>query len=159
VTSLAWSSRFRVHHRIARRYRQGRLFLVGDAAHVHSPAGGQGMNTGIVDAVVLGELLADVVTGVRAETELDLYEAPRREAAEEVLGLAGTMTRMALVRNPVRRLLRNTALAIANRIPAARQRIQMRLSGLSRARLAQLPPPAAPTAPAAIDSVEFRRAA
>ena len=51
-------SRFRVHHRLVRPYRKDRLFLMGDAAHVHSPAGGQGMNTGIVDAVVLGQLLA-----------------------------------------------------------------------------------------------------
>lgn len=52
VTDVAWSSRFRVHHRLARSYRNKRLLLMGDAAHVHSPAGGQGMNTGLVDACV-----------------------------------------------------------------------------------------------------------
>ena len=54
VTALAWSSRFRVHHRVADHYRAGRLLLAGDAAHVHSPAGGQGMNTGIQDGFALG---------------------------------------------------------------------------------------------------------
>jgi 2-polyprenyl-6-methoxyphenol hydroxylase-like FAD-dependent oxidoreductase len=54
VKDVVWSSRFRVHHRLADRYRDGRVFLAGDAAHVHSPAGGQGMNTGIQDAVALG---------------------------------------------------------------------------------------------------------
>jgi 2-polyprenyl-6-methoxyphenol hydroxylase-like FAD-dependent oxidoreductase len=55
VTDVVWSSRFRIHHRLANSYRDGRLFLIGDATHVHSPAGGQGMNTGLVDACVLGQ--------------------------------------------------------------------------------------------------------
>ncbi len=54
IKHVVWSSRFRVHHRLASSYRDGRILLMGDAAHVHSPAGGQGMNTGLVDAVVLG---------------------------------------------------------------------------------------------------------
>ena len=54
VDALVWSSRFRVHHRVADRYRAGRIVLAGDAAHVHSPAGGQGMNTGIQDGYALG---------------------------------------------------------------------------------------------------------
>ena len=66
VTGLAWSSRFRVHHRVADHYRVGRLLLAGDAAHVHSPAGGQGMNTGIQDGYALGRAFA---TG-----QLDGYE-------------------------------------------------------------------------------------
>ena len=53
VTDLMWGSRFRIHHRVADTYRAGRLLLAGDAAHVHSPAGGQGMNLGIQDAVAL----------------------------------------------------------------------------------------------------------
>src|SRR3954465_5381410 len=58
VETLAWSSRFRVQHRVAESYRAGRLLLAGDAAHVHSPAGGQGMNTGIQDAYALGRAIA-----------------------------------------------------------------------------------------------------
>ena len=57
------------------------MFLMGDAAHVHSPAGGQGMNTGLMDAVVLGRLLSDVVDGRRPDSDLDRYEELRRPAA------------------------------------------------------------------------------
>ena len=65
------------------------MFVMGDAAHVHSPAGGQGMNCGLVDACVLGRLLADIVGGRRPDADLDLYERLRRPAAAEVLRLAG----------------------------------------------------------------------
>jgi 2-polyprenyl-6-methoxyphenol hydroxylase-like FAD-dependent oxidoreductase len=85
VTDIGWSSRFRVQHRLADAYRKGPLLLIGDAAHVHSPAGGQGMNTGLVDAVVLGQLLVAVLAGGRAEATLDVYERLRRPAAAEVL--------------------------------------------------------------------------
>jgi 2-polyprenyl-6-methoxyphenol hydroxylase-like FAD-dependent oxidoreductase len=61
VNDVVWSSRFRVYHRLADRYREGRILLAGDAAHVHSPAGGQGMNTGIQDAVALAAPLAAVL--------------------------------------------------------------------------------------------------
>ncbi|CAH2394434.1 FAD-dependent monooxygenase [Mesorhizobium ventifaucium] len=141
VLDLAWSSRFRVHHRLVRSYRKDRLFLMGDAAHVHSPAGGQGMNTGIIDAVVLGELLGDVVNGVRPEAELDLYETLRRPAAQEVLELAGTMTEMALTRNSVKRFVRNLVLSTLNLNPFLKRRIALKLSGFSRASLARLPAP------------------
>ncbi|MCP9229468.1 FAD-dependent monooxygenase [Mesorhizobium sp. LMG 17147] len=142
VLDLSWSSRFRVHHRLVRSYRKGRLFLMGDAAHVHSPAGGQGMNTGIVDAVVLGQLLGDVVNGVRPEAELELYETLRRPAAQEVLDLAGMMTGMALARSPVKRFVRNLVLSVLNLTPFLKRRIALKLSGLSRAPLARLPAPA-----------------
>lgn len=133
VLDLSWSSRFRVHHRLVRSYRKGRLFLMGDAAHVHSPAGGQGMNTGIVDAVV---------NGVRPEAELELYETLRRPAAQEVLDLAGMMTGMALARSPVKRFVRNLVLSVLNLTPFLKRRIALKLSGLSRAPLARLPAPA-----------------
>ncbi len=128
---------------------------MGDAAHVHSPAGGQGMNTGIIDAVVLGELLGDVVNGVRAEAELDLYETLRRPAAQEVLELAGKMTDMALTRNPVKRFVRNLLLSLMNLNQLLKRRMALKLSGLSRAPLARLPAPSrvpgsiAPSKPAA----------
>ena len=73
----AWLTDFRLHHRQATRYRSGRIFLAGDAAHVHSPAGGQGMNTGIQDAWNLGWKLALVLRGVATESLLDSYEAER----------------------------------------------------------------------------------
>lgn len=142
VLDLTWSSRFRVHHRLVRAYRKDRLFLMGDAAHVHSPAGGQGMNTGIIDAVVLGQLLGDVVNGIRSATELDLYEKLRRPAAQEVLDLAGKMTEMALAHNPVKRFVRNLSLSLVNLLPFVKRRIALKLSGLSRASNARLPAPA-----------------
>jgi 2-polyprenyl-6-methoxyphenol hydroxylase-like FAD-dependent oxidoreductase len=149
VLELSWSSRFRVHHRLVRSYRKDRLFLMGDAAHVHSPAGGQGMNTGIIDAVVLGQLLGDVVNGVRPEAELDLYETLRRPAAQEVLELAGTMTEMALTRSPVKRFVRNLVLSVLNLNPFLKRRIALKLSGLSRAPLARLPAPSREPGPIA----------
>jgi 2-polyprenyl-6-methoxyphenol hydroxylase-like FAD-dependent oxidoreductase len=107
VKHVVWSSRFHVHHRVAKSYRHGRMFVMGDAAHVHSPAGGQGMNTGLVDAVILGRLLAGVVKGERPESALDVYENLRRPAASKVLGLAGMLTGMAVMRNSLKRAIRN----------------------------------------------------
>lgn len=139
IEELVWSSRFRVHHRVAKSYREGRFLLMGDAAHVHSPAGGQGMNTGIVDAVVLGRLLADVVRGKRPESILDSYGQMRRPAATKVLGLAGMLTAMATLKSAPKRSLRNALLSLINLLPPARRRLQMNLSGLARKDLAMLP--------------------
>jgi 2-polyprenyl-6-methoxyphenol hydroxylase-like FAD-dependent oxidoreductase len=139
VLDVIWSSRFRLHHRLAKSYRSGRLILMGDAAHVHSPAGGQGMNTGLIDAVVLGEILAGIVSRNRPEIALDLYESLRRPAAAKVLGLAGRLTGMATTRNTLMRVARNALLAFVNLNPIVRRRMEMNLSGLSRAELAHLP--------------------
>jgi 2-polyprenyl-6-methoxyphenol hydroxylase-like FAD-dependent oxidoreductase len=76
VTRVNWFSTYRVHHRVASRFREGRAFLLGDAAHVHSPVGGQGMNTGIGDAVNLAWKLAAVLSGA-SESLLATYEAER----------------------------------------------------------------------------------
>jgi 2-polyprenyl-6-methoxyphenol hydroxylase-like FAD-dependent oxidoreductase len=142
VSCVHWSSRFRLHHRVADRYRHGRMFLAGDAAHVHSPAGGQGMNTGLVDACVLGKLLADVLQGRRGEAQLDDYERLRRPAAQQVLGLAGRLTGMATLRGAVRRMARNTLLRLIGSLPPMRRRLQLQLSGLARRPASQLPEPA-----------------
>jgi 2-polyprenyl-6-methoxyphenol hydroxylase-like FAD-dependent oxidoreductase len=139
VTDVVWSSRFRIHHRVAAVYRQGRLLLMGDAAHVHSPAGGQGMNTGLVDAVVLGRLLADVVQGRRPAAALDDYDRLRHPAAAHVLSLAGRLTALATTRSTLRRAIRNAVLSLVNAMPGARRRLVMNLSGLSRRAYAALP--------------------
>ncbi|MEU4324187.1 FAD-dependent monooxygenase [Nonomuraea dietziae] len=77
VEEVVWGSRFRVHHRVADAYRSGRVVLAGDAAHVHSPAGGQGMNAGLQDAAVLGEALGQALCSGSA-APLDAYAAARR---------------------------------------------------------------------------------
>ncbi|MCX5182965.1 NAD(P)/FAD-dependent oxidoreductase [Streptomyces sp. NBC_00268] len=104
VTGLAWSSRFRVHHRVADHYRAGRMLVAGDAAHVHSPAGGQGMNTGIQDGYALGQAF---VTG-----QLDGYEARRRPIAQRVVAFTDRMTRIATTRNSMVRGARNVVLPL-----------------------------------------------
>src|SRR5690606_9168021 len=77
----------RLHHKVAVRYRRGRVFLAGDAAHIHSPAGGQGMNTGIQDAVNLGWKLAQVARGRAGDDLLDTYESERLPVGRAVLRL------------------------------------------------------------------------
>jgi len=77
VRKVNWFSTYHVHHRVAEHFRKGRAFLVGDAAHIHSPAGGQGMNTGIGDAINLAWKLAMVLRGHASDKLLDSYEAER----------------------------------------------------------------------------------
>ncbi|WP_285723942.1 FAD-dependent monooxygenase [Psychromicrobium xiongbiense] len=77
----SWFSTYRVHHRVARHFRAGAVFLAGDAAHVHSPVGAQGMNTGLQDAHNLACKLADVLVGNAPEISLDRYDAERRPVA------------------------------------------------------------------------------
>lgn len=127
VEGLLWSSRFRVHHRIAERYRAGRVVLAGDAAHVHSPAGGQGMNAGILDAVRLADALGEALAG-RVDA-LDAYGAERRPIARQVVTLADRLTRLATVR-PGLRPLRNLLLSTLARLPRFRKQLAWRLSGL-----------------------------
>ncbi len=77
VKDVNWFSTYRVHHRVAQQFRKGRAFLLGDAAHIHSPVGGQGMNTGIGDAVNLAWKLAASLKEPRSSTLLDSYEPER----------------------------------------------------------------------------------
>jgi 2-polyprenyl-6-methoxyphenol hydroxylase-like FAD-dependent oxidoreductase/heme-degrading monooxygenase HmoA len=88
ASNLRWSSVFRISHGIVDRYRDGRVFVAGDAAHLHPPAGGQGMNTGIQDAWNLAWKLALAVRGVAAPGLLDSYETERRPEGEEIVGRA-----------------------------------------------------------------------
>lgn len=132
VADMVWSSRFRVHHRLADTYRRGPILLMGDAAHVHSPAGGQGMNAGLVDAIVLGEALTRVVRDGAPDSVLDDYAATRRPAAQLVLGLASRLTRMATVRSALGRRVRNVVLRILNRVPPFKRKLSLALSGISR---------------------------
>lgn len=97
VHSPTWISRFTDMTRLAATYRQGRVLLAGDAAHVHYPVGGQGLNTGIQDAVNLGWKLAQVVEGTSPESLLDTYHAERHPVAARVLH--NTMAQTALTRS------------------------------------------------------------
>ena len=129
VRQSVWSSRFRVQHRVAASPRKGRVLLCGDAAHVHSPAGGQGMNTGIQDAVALAGVLAEVLRG-GDEARLDAWAAERHQVAEAVVRLTDRVTRVASLHAPSLRKLRNLAVAFAGHIPPLKRAVARRLAEL-----------------------------
>jgi 2-polyprenyl-6-methoxyphenol hydroxylase-like FAD-dependent oxidoreductase len=128
VADVIWGSRFRIHHRVADTYRAGRLLLSGDAAHVHSPAGGQGMNLGIQDGVALADALARVLAG-EPESVLDDYSATRRPIAQQVVAMTDRLTRLATLPRAARPV-RNAVIGLAGRIPAVRRALATQLSGL-----------------------------
>jgi 2-polyprenyl-6-methoxyphenol hydroxylase-like FAD-dependent oxidoreductase len=128
VTDVIWGSRFGIHHRVADTYRAGRLLLSGDAAHVHSPAGGQGMNLGIQDAVALADALARVLAG-EPDSVLDEYSDARRPIALQVVEMTDRLTRLATLPRAARPI-RNAAIGMAGLIPAVQRALAMRLSGL-----------------------------
>lgn len=127
VREVLWGSRFRVHHRVADDYRAGRVLLAGDAAHVHSPAGGQGMNAGILDAMALAEALQRALSG--DAQALDAYTAQRRPVAQQVVALADRLTRLATAPRLLRPL-RNLVLRTLASLPPMRRNLAWRLSGL-----------------------------
>ena len=130
VHEVVWGSRFRVHHRLADSYRAGRILLAGDAAHVHSPAGGQGMNLGVEDAVSLGESLATVLSG-GSPAVLDAYATARRPIAANVIRMTTRLTALATA-SAAMRPLRNGTLSLLGSIPAVQRRLAQQLSGLDR---------------------------
>jgi 2-polyprenyl-6-methoxyphenol hydroxylase-like FAD-dependent oxidoreductase len=108
LTDPIWISVFRINERQVASYRVGRVFLAGDAAHVHSPAGGQGMNTGMQDAVNLAWKLAMVCRNMAAGPDLlESYDGERRPVGAAVIAAAGRLTKSALIRNPVGQHIRN----------------------------------------------------
>jgi 2-polyprenyl-6-methoxyphenol hydroxylase-like FAD-dependent oxidoreductase len=117
-----WLAAFRINERKVKDYSKGRVFLAGDAAHIHSPAGGQGMNTGIQDGYALGQALA---AGDPAR-----YEPQRRPVALRVVAFTDRMTRIATIRNPLARTLRNALLPVLARIPAFRANLTTELAEL-----------------------------
>lgn len=127
--SERWISRFHSEERQARRYRVGRVFLAGDAAHVHSPAGGMGMNTGLQDATNLGWKLATAVLG-HGDGLLDSYQAERHPVGEMVLRTSGGLVRGALLRSATARAARNLVVRGVLAVPPVRDRVVGRLSGI-----------------------------
>jgi len=103
-----WLTRFTINERKVSNYRSGRVFVMGDAAHIHSPAGGQGMNTGIQDAFNLAWKLAMASRGLGdEETLLGSYSAERSPIADDVLKGAGRITEVALMRGDFKQAVRN----------------------------------------------------
>ncbi|GJE69419.1 FAD-dependent monooxygenase [Methylorubrum podarium] len=128
VSDPVWLSRFRIHERKVSEYRRDRVFLAGDAAHIHSPAGGQGMNTGMQDAVNLAWKLALVLRGAAAPSLLDSYSPERNAVGEMVLRNAGRLTVMATLANPLAQAARNRALHLLLGLPAVRRRMAATMS-------------------------------
>ena len=128
VTEVIWGSRFRIHERVAASYRNRRVILAGDSAHTHSPAGGQGMNLGLRDAITLGEALSTALT-TGDETALDKYAVEARAEALDVVALAHRLTRIATGPRALRPA-RNLVLRLLGRIPAVRRGLAVRLSAV-----------------------------
>jgi hypothetical protein len=112
-------SRFHSDERQVPRYRVARVFLAGDAAHCHSPAGGQGVNTGMQDAANLGWKLAAAVLGWGGREMLDSYQTERHPVGRQVLRSSGLLIRLALVKPPWGRALRDTAVRLLLSLPPA----------------------------------------
>ncbi len=120
----SWFSTYRIHHRSASRFRDRRCFLLGDAAHVHSPVGAQGMNTGLQDAYNLAWKLALVAQGRAAEALLESYEGERRPVALRLLETTDQGFRLAVSDNRLVGLLRTQVLARIAALAMRRPRIQ-----------------------------------
>jgi 2-polyprenyl-6-methoxyphenol hydroxylase-like FAD-dependent oxidoreductase len=129
IRSLSWSSRFHLHHRLAKTFRKGHVLLAGDAAHVHSPAGGQGMNTGIQDAISLADALRQVLQQ-KNEAALHAWQAKRRDIAQGVVSLTDRMTKLGTAHSPAVKLLRNAAFDIIGHLEFAQHAIAQQLSEL-----------------------------
>ena len=123
-----WLSNFRINGRKVKDYRRGRIFLAGDASHVHSPAGGQGMNTGMQDAVNLAWKLAMVVRGQAATTLLDSYSPERSAVGDMVLRNATRLTDMVTLSHPAAQAARNLALRFLLGFHALRDRMATAMS-------------------------------
>jgi 2-polyprenyl-6-methoxyphenol hydroxylase-like FAD-dependent oxidoreductase len=130
MRDVAWSSRFHIHHRVAQSPRKGRVLLCGDAAHVHSPAGGQGMNTGIQDSVSLAEALTGTLADGE-ESRLDAWAAQRHRVATDVVALTDRMTRVATMKSPTGKALRNVAVMFAGHLPPVRAAVARTLAELA----------------------------
>jgi 2-polyprenyl-6-methoxyphenol hydroxylase-like FAD-dependent oxidoreductase len=130
MTDMRWSSRFLSERKQARHYRAGRVFIAGDAAHVHSPLGGQGMNTGIGDAMNLGWKLAAAVRRSAPPWLLDSYENERHPVGATVLKLTDAFNQLVLGRSKAQRKVQSLAVGVLTRIPRTKRMMGERLSGI-----------------------------
>jgi 2-polyprenyl-6-methoxyphenol hydroxylase-like FAD-dependent oxidoreductase len=128
LSDPAWLANFRCQRRSTNVYRQGRVLLAGDAVHVHSPAGGQGMNTGIMDAHNLGWKLALAISGRSPDWLLDTYAEERGPVAAQVLELTHNLVRVGTVRHRWQRVLRDLLVPIASSMTPLQRRAVRRLT-------------------------------
>jgi 2-polyprenyl-6-methoxyphenol hydroxylase-like FAD-dependent oxidoreductase len=131
VTRLLSSSTWRVHERVASQFRHGNTFLLGDAAHTHSPAGGQGMNTGIQDAGNLAWKLHHVLSLGASESLLDSYEAERLPNAQKLIEFTHQIVTVATMSGHRERRLRNDILAAASNLPGVIEALSLRFSQIA----------------------------
>lgn len=132
LSDPTWIAGFRIHARQVDRYRVGRVFLAGDAAHVHSPAGGQGMNLGLQDAHNLAWKL-DLACRGAPDTLLDSYEAERHPVAAATLAGTDLVTRLGTARSRIARAARDTAARWFAGLPPVRRRVTRTLAELDTA--------------------------
>ncbi|MFD4876496.1 FAD-dependent monooxygenase [Streptomyces sp. NPDC058420] len=130
VMEVVSASTYRVQERVAERFREGPIFLAGDAAHTHSPAGGQGMNTGIQDAGNLAWKLHAVLTGLAPAALLDTYHHERHPVAADLVSFTNQFAKLATLRDPAGALLRDNVLAAAASTPRFTDWITTKLSQL-----------------------------
>ena len=128
VSEPTWLANFGCHRRSASAYRRGRVLLAGDAVHIHSPAGGQGLNTGIMDAHNLGWKLALVASGRAPDALLDSYGSERRPVAEDVLKLTHALVHYGTISHPVKRRVRDVVVPVLGRTRAIQRRGALRIS-------------------------------
>jgi 2-polyprenyl-6-methoxyphenol hydroxylase-like FAD-dependent oxidoreductase len=130
VRSIAWSSYFRIHHRQVANLRVGRMFVAGDAAHIHSPFGGQGMNTGLMDVWNLAWKLDLALRNRGNERLLDSYTAERRPVIKDVIETTDRLTRAMGTPNRFAQALRDTIIPVLSHLTPFQHAFVNRLSGL-----------------------------
>jgi FAD binding domain-containing protein len=126
LQACTWFSTYRIHHRRAERFQDGRCFLLGDAAHIHSPVGAQGMNTGLQDAYNLAWKLALVTDGTCGEELLDSYEGERIPVAQALLHTTDRAFRLIVSDNWLAGLFRTQVLARVAKFVMNRRSVQRR---------------------------------
>jgi 2-polyprenyl-6-methoxyphenol hydroxylase-like FAD-dependent oxidoreductase len=132
LSDPVWLAGFRINERKVANYRVGRIFLAGDAAHIHSPAGGQGMNTGMQDSFNLAWKLSLVHKGLaKRDILLDSYSTERSEIGDQVLRAASVLTTVATLRNPLAQSIRNTTASVLGSFRSVQDKLRNQLRELS----------------------------
>jgi 2-polyprenyl-6-methoxyphenol hydroxylase-like FAD-dependent oxidoreductase len=131
LADVRWSSTFGIHRREAEHFRRDRVFLLGDAAHIHSPVGGQGMNMGIQDAFNLAWKLSLVIRNAASLHLLDSYEAERKPIDEAVIRQTDRATRLVSLHGSVTRFLRDHMMSWVSHFPGFEEKLGAALSGIA----------------------------